>query len=65
MLRHNLEIDAVTGAKRCVDRTAGAEVWLAYLHLVNAKQRVKSREVVGELDEILQAAKEVLGKLAS
>lgn len=65
MHRHNLEIDVVTGAKRSVDRTAGAEVWLAYLHLVNAKQRVKSREVVGELDEILRAAKEVLGKLAA
>ena len=65
MHRHNLEIDVVTGAKRSVDRTASAEVWLAYLHLVNAKQRVKSQEVVGELDEILRAAKEVLGKLAA
>lgn len=63
MLKHNLEIDVVTGAKRSVDRTAGAEVWLAYLHLVNAKQRIKSPDVIGELDDILRAAKEVLGKL--
>jgi hypothetical protein len=57
-----VEIVSVTERRRAGGDTAAAEIWIAYLHLMKAKGAVRSREMVDELQALMDAALDAFRK---
>jgi hypothetical protein len=52
----SVEIEKIVTQRRTSMNTAAAEIWIAYLHLMKAKDAVKDQVMVNELQGLMEAA---------
>ena len=52
----SLEIENVVARRRSGANTAAAEVWIAYLHLMKAKEAMRDQGMINEIQGLMEAA---------